>query len=279
MEVKMNEASMRHSLRNALLTLAYTHPAAVAVALRRGPGAAKAYLAEMYRCSKTDAGLHLPIAKPEELAPGVNQFTVTRPSDWDGSMTITEISTLCLIVAARRPKKILEVGTFRGLTTLNLALNAPEATVHTLDLPTDADPASTAYDTADASIIKRRGYYYYAGRSEAARIKQHHGDTASFNYSSIGGDIDICLIDAAHSYDYVRNDTEKVLPFMAESGLLLWHDYGRNDFLASREDEWGVSRFLHELRDIGVRILQGTSIGVLAVDHEAKSKLLARLAR
>ena len=49
-------------------------------------------------------------------------------------MTITEISSVCHLVAARRPRKVLEIGSFRGLTTLNIAMNAPEAEIHTLDL-------------------------------------------------------------------------------------------------------------------------------------------------
>ena len=45
-----------HIVRNFLLTLNYVHPAAVTLAVRRGPGEVKKYLAEIYRCSKTDAG-------------------------------------------------------------------------------------------------------------------------------------------------------------------------------------------------------------------------------
>src|SRR5689334_3045437 len=100
--------SLRHSLRNLLLTLNYTHPAAVAMAMRRGPGATKKYLSEIYRCSKTDAGLYLPVIKLEELITIPAEFRVSRPPDWGGSMTITEISSLCHLVAARRPRKVLE---------------------------------------------------------------------------------------------------------------------------------------------------------------------------
>ena len=59
-------------------------------------------------------------------------------------------------------------------------------------------------------IIESRGFYYYEGREEAARIRQHYGDTATFDYEEIGGGVDLCLIDAAHSYEYVRNDTAKI---------------------------------------------------------------------
>ena len=270
---------LRHTIRNTLLTLAYAHPAAMAVAIRRGPTAAKDYLAEIYRCSKTDAGLHLPIVKVDDLVKEEVAISLVRPPAWYGSMTVTEIASLCMLVAARRPKKILEIGSFQGLTTLTLALNAPPATVHTLDLPPETSPTQTKFENADAAIIGRRGHYFYAGRPEASRIRQHFGDSASFDYSSIGGEVDVALIDAAHSYDYVRNDTAKVLPLMARDGLILWHDYGRNDFMTAPEDAWGVTHFLHELSTAGVRILQGTSLGVLPLDTASLDRLREMVGR
>ena len=149
---------MRHVVRNVLLTLNYAHPAAIAVALRRGPSAAKRYLSEIYRCSRTDAGLFLPVVTLEEIAPVATEFKVSRPPDWGGSMTITEISSLCHLVAARRPRKVLEIGSFRGLTTLNIAMNAPEAEIHTLDLPPNFDPADTEFEKKDANVIRSRGF-------------------------------------------------------------------------------------------------------------------------
>ena len=269
--------SMRHTIRNILLTAGYVHPATIAVAFRRGPGAAKKYLAEIYRCSKTDAGSYLPRVTLDEIAPVATEFVVSRPPDWSGSMTITEISSLCHLVAARCPRKVLEIGSFRGLTTLNIALNAKDSEIHTLDLSPDTDPENTKFKTNDVNIIVSRGSYYYEGRPEATRIQQHYGDTATFDYSEIGPGVDFCLIDAAHSYEYIGNDTAKSLALMTDDGLILWHDYGRNDFLAEPEDAWGVTRFLHEIADVGVGILQGTSLGVLALTRDKREELARHL--
>ncbi|GAC1396515.1 MAG: hypothetical protein NVSMB56_11260 [Pyrinomonadaceae bacterium] len=268
---------MRHPVRNLLLTLGYIHPAALVVAAKRGRLATKQYLAEIYRCSKTDAGLHLPTVRLEELIDNAAEFTVYRPASWDGSMTITEIGSLCHLIAARRPCKILEIGSFQGLTTLNMAINAPQAEVHTLDLPPSFDPEKTQFSNNDTSIITRRGFLHYNDRPEAERIHPHFGDTATFDYSEIGGGVDFALVDAAHAYDYVRNDTVKALPLLTDNGIMLWHDYGRNDFMAAPEDAWGVSRFLHEIADTGVKILQGTSLGILLMQNGVRQKLMQRL--
>ena len=269
--------TMRHTIRNVLLTANYLHPAVVGVARRYGIRGTKQYLAEMYRCSKTDAGRFLPTTSVEDLVKNEAEFRVFRPLNWGGSMTITEISSLCQLVAARQPKKILEIGSYRGLTTLNLAMNAPQAEVHTLDLPPGADPDATQFEHSDRQIILTRTGYFYEGRSEAARIQQHYGDTANFDYAEIGAGVDFCLIDAAHSYAYVRNDTAKTLPLLTDDALVLWHDYGRNDFLPEPEDAWGVSQFMHEIQDTGVRILQGTSFGVLALTPKIKRRLSQHL--
>lgn len=269
--------STRHAIRNLLLTLYYLHPAAMTLALRHGPRTTRRYLSEIYRCSKTDAGLYLPVVTLEEIAPVATEFVVSRTPEWGGSMTITEISSLCHLVAARHPRKVLEIGSFRGLTTLNIALNAKDAEIHTLDLPPNAEPASTTFNTNDDNIIVSRGGYYYQGRPEVRHIQQHYGDTATFDYSEIGPGVDFCLIDAAHSYEYVRNDTAKSLALMNDDGLMVWHDYGRNDFLAEPEDAWGVTRFLHEIADVGVGILQGTSLGVLELTRDRREKLAQHL--
>jgi Methyltransferase domain len=156
-------------------------------------------------------------------------------------------------------------------------MNAPEAEIHTLDLPLDFDPAHTKFENNDPNIIKSRRLCYYEGREEAGRIRQHYGDTATFNYEEIGSGVDFCLIDAAHSYEYVRNDTSRALQLMTKDGLMLWHDYGRNDFLADPQDAWGVTRFLHEIATVGVGILQGTSLGVLVLTRETRQQLARHL--
>src|SRR5215471_2353811 len=186
---------LRHRFRNVLLTLNYLHPAAIGVLAQRGPTAAKKYLSEIYRCSKTDAGLRLPVATLDEVAPGDSQFTIWRPVDWGGSMTNSEITSVCHLAAVSRPRKIPEVGSFRGLTTLNLAINAPEAEVHTLDLPQGFNPDNTVFKHGDRQIIASRGFYYHEGRKEAERIHQHYGDTATFDYKEIGEGVAFCIID------------------------------------------------------------------------------------
>jgi predicted O-methyltransferase YrrM len=250
---------MKRLVRFGLLGLYYLHPTAVVVGLRRGPRALSRYLKEIYRASKLTAGAYLPALAVEELVEGPVEVRIFRPDDWNCSMTLAEISTLCCLVATRKPTKVLEIGTYRGLTTLNLALNAPLAEVHTVD------------------ITDSWGSYYYSERLDVTNIHQHYGDTTSFDFMrDVGTGIDFCLIDGGHDYQQVRDDTIRVLPLMSDDGILLWDDYGRNDFLADFES-FKVSQFIHEIKDCGVCVLYGTGLVLLQLSPEIRQRLIAQL--
>ena len=256
--MKTNSALTRF-VRFSILAPYYFHPAAAIVTLRRGPRAAALYLKEIYRASKLNAGAYLPVMNVEDTIGKPVEFNVFRPEHAYCSMTLSEISSLCCLVAARRPKKILEIGSFRGLTTLNLAINAPQAEVHTVD------------------ITNAWGSYYYSERPEVTNIHQHYGDTNTFDFArEIGDGVDFCLIDGGHGYEQVRNDTIKVLPLLTDDCILLWDDYGKNDFLAENES-FGVSRFIHELKETGVSVLYGTGLAFLRLNRVTREKLVGAL--
>jgi predicted O-methyltransferase YrrM len=102
------------------------------------------------------------------------------------------------------------------------------------------------------------GYHINARRSDdlGDRIHRLFGDSATFDFSPFHNQVDLFFIDGAHSYQYVRNDTEKALPCVKKGGVIAWHDYGRCGIN-------GVSRWLHELRDDG-RVIQRVPGGSLA---------------
>ena len=65
------------------------------------------------------------------------------------------------------------------------------------------------------------------------------------------------FIDGSHTYEYVKNDTEKCLRIAGDGATLVWHDCDRT--------HPGVVRYLCELKDAGhdvVRIRR-TPIAVL----------------
>jgi predicted O-methyltransferase YrrM len=71
------------------------------------------------------------------------------------------------------------------------------------------------------------GEYYFRGTPHADRIQILFGDSAVFDFSPHHGKIDLFFIDGAHSYDYVRSDTENALQCVRPGGVIAWHDFGR----------------------------------------------------
>ncbi len=152
----------------------------------------------------------------------------------EGNVTLYELLVISAVVSHRQPKVLLEIGTFDGNTTLQMAHNSPaDARVYTLDLPPDGDahaaPDALDLDPQDRPYIADRQKLdrKYARSPLAHKVTQCLGDSATFDFHSIleHGRPELAFIDGSHSYDYVRNDTEKVLEILAPGGVVLWHDY------------------------------------------------------
>ena len=130
------------------------------------------------------------------------------------------------------PRAILEIGTFDGRTTLNLALNSPSDTrIYTIDLPKDeTSSALLKVARSDQNLIKKNvtGSRFLNSKDESAKKKivQLFGDTATFDFSPYDGSIDMIFIDGAHTYEYVMNDSTIAFKLLRNGkGLILWHDY------------------------------------------------------
>jgi len=150
----------------------------------------------------------------------------------------SDLVSLGLITRLIQPKRIFEIGTYRGYTALQFAANAPDAEVFTLDLPPDAntDLPLTVMDKLLSNVEKGETL---KGRKDADKIHRLLGDSASFDFSAYAKSIDLFFIDGAHTYEYVRNDTLKALECCHEGSVITWHDYGRRGVN-------GVTRWLNE---------------------------------
>jgi len=179
----------------------------------------------------------------------------------DGNVNLAELAVLAQAAAAARPGAlIVEIGTFDGRTTLNLAVNAPDGSrVVTLDLPPD-DRAAFALAPGERQYVDKPapGVRFRdtapPWAAAAASITQVLGDSATFDWSPYRGQAGLVFVDGSHGYEYVRQDSETAFGLIAPGGMVLWHDYGRWE---------GVTRALDELeaeRRLGLRHVRGTSL-------------------
>jgi hypothetical protein len=178
----------------------------------------------------------------------------------DGSLPWCDIIALLTILLDRRPESVLEIGTFHGHTTRLLALNLPESVIHTVDLPEDYgnDAGLSLLPKDDFHLIKqRRVGCAYKADSSIKNVVQHFGDTATWDFAQANGST-FFFIDGSHTYEYVRNDTEKVLKLAKElPATLVWHDCDPN--------HRGVTRWLAEMVSLKhpVKRIRGANLAIM----------------
>lgn len=153
-----------------------------------------------------------------------------------------DLLSLCLLCRALEPDVVFEIGTFVGYTALHMALNTPDATrIHTLDLPPERRDPTLRTTATDHKLIDRDvGPALFEDSEVSHKVQRHFGDSATFDYSPWHDAVDLFFVDGAHSYEYVRSDTENAFRCTRPGGVIVWHDYGRLE-------QRGVSRHLHEL--------------------------------
>ena len=204
----------------------------------------------------------LPVADWREVIdPAPVRLLQARKSS--GDVNLAELAVLASAAAATRVgEEIIEIGTFDGRTTLNMAINSrPYLNVFTLDLPPDLTPKFALARGEDAFVQKpRSGRHFLEAPSEwgvaSRRITQLFGDSATFDWSAHFGRAGLVFVDGSHAYDYVVADTDTALRLVTNKGVVIWHDYGVWD---------GVTRALEEIetsRHLGLRHVRGTSLVV-----------------
>jgi hypothetical protein len=208
----------------------------------------------------------LPRIEPDALTSDRTTVTMRASAGTDGNVSHLELLVLNRLVRERVPSTIFEIGTFDGRTALNLAANAPSATVYTLDLPPAPRP-QLVVDRYDQQYMRDD----ISGRllvdsDVESRVHRLRGDSATFDFSPYAAQV--VFVDGAHSYEYVMSDARAALGLLRNGGgVVLFHDYSAWD---------GVTRALEELQATDpefadLRWIDGTTLAILtrAERHDA----------
>jgi len=157
---------------------------------------------------------------------------------------VVPYTLLATVVSALQPQRIFETGTFRGVSTLTMALNAPEADIYTLDLPeqyTESEVQTLSRGDREWVRLSRTSTgFAFQNHPAAKRIRQLRGNSLNFTPPAVLENTDLCFIDGGHSYECIQADTETALKILSPNGVIVWDDYA-----------WfvdGVSQYLSELR-------------------------------
>jgi hypothetical protein len=143
-----------------------------------------------------------------------------------GGMPPQDLYALLRIVKWIKPRKIFEIGTFKGITTTHLALNSG-AEIYTLDLPREVAANLQGYSPGDLALLQPQSEIgqTYRAFNKNGQIRQLFGDSRLFDYGPYRGSMDLVLVDGCHVYDGVLADSRNAFELLGERGAILWHDF------------------------------------------------------
>jgi predicted O-methyltransferase YrrM len=176
-----------------------------------------------------------------------------------------ELLVLGAITQAVSPERIVEFGTFTGASTLTMALNSPpDARVITVDV----DPATrpTHVHGLGVGLIEFRTGEMFLDTPWAPKIEQRYCDTRQFALPEWKGQVGLFMVDADHTYEFVRTDTALAKSMLAPGGVIVWHDY---TWTPDAAECAGVTRAVNEFnRQYGNCFqIAGTRFAVHVPDH------------
>jgi predicted O-methyltransferase YrrM len=137
-----------------------------------------------------------------------------------------EALALASLIRVKDYKTIFEFGTYKGVSTTQLALNAgKDGKVYTLDLPED-DPRHglTIRASEEEALTTQKGKGSLVPADLVARVELLRQDSAIFDPTPFENRMDFVFVDGAHSFEYVQNDTQKGWRLLRGGGMIAWHD-------------------------------------------------------
>jgi predicted O-methyltransferase YrrM len=180
-------------------------------------------------CHFLQRRLTLPTLSLADLFPDFDKRIVSLGQLPRGSWStpLADVVILLKIAVCTEPRRLLEIGSYRGYTALFLAQHiSPDARIVTIDRNPKHGEA-------------------YAKTSFAGMIERRVGATDRAMFAPDGlATYDLIFIDADHSYESVRKDTESVLPLLSPAGFIVWHDYANWGYFSGQN---GVPEYLGEL--------------------------------
>ena len=156
------------------------------------------------------------------------------------SISPLECMALAALLHHVSAKRVFEFGTYKGVSTTQLALNVGEdGRVFTLDLPEDHPAYSLPIPNAnERQIAAETGKGILVPADIRSRVTFLRQDSSTFDESPYQNSMDLVFVDGAHSYEYVSSDSLKGWKMLREGGIIAWHD-----FVPSHPD---VVRFVRE---------------------------------
>lgn len=223
----MNLVKKLLNLSGSLVVLLFTNPGA----LRHVLGIAL-HAAGQVRNPETDVR-SLPAISVDDLVSEVGRDEELRLHSFSGipaSVSPLEAYALAVLVKLAGARNAFEFGTYKGVSSTQLVLNLDEpARLFTLDLPEDDPRCVLAIDKSEeVELTRERKKGSLVPERLREKIEFLKSDSAVFDETPYVGQIDFVFVDGAHSWEYVKNDSEKGWRMLKKGGVMAWHDCAPN---------------------------------------------------
>ncbi|CAN5429401.1 hypothetical protein BH09PLA1_BH09PLA1_07240 [soil metagenome] len=182
--------------------------------------------------------------RTDQFLPGIYDREITLAAldwRWGDNSNKDGLIFLCQLAAAL-PGPIVEIGTYRGRTTYNLALNSHDR-VYTIDIGAPVAAEAAANKESMAYPEYSPGEVFLNARQDVRdRIELIIGDSSKIDLSHLAGKAAMVIVDAGHSYEGCLQDSRTAFKLARAGGIILWDDYGG--------DYWpGVKKAVDELAE------------------------------
>ena len=169
---------------------------------------------------------NIPSVNVLDICPGTQRWALQSFPSVGASVSPMECAVLASLSHLVKARRVFEFGTYKGVSTTQLVLNiGEEGMVYTLDLPEDHPAYSLPIPKLEErQIAAEGGKGILIPRDLLNRVTFLRSDSATFDETPYLGTIDLVFVDGAHSYEYVKNDTEKGWRMLRSGGVVAWHD-------------------------------------------------------
>lgn len=194
-------------------------------------------------------------------------YSGTLPPIGMGSITLVDQIVLLVLIKLIKPKKVIEIGTFKGYTTkLFLENSTNDCRVFSIDLP---DNKIIDLNATDLSLAEKDDQYNdnylrliqmkegvvhlnKLSKNHLNRLKLIKADSTSLNFVDQFNEANLIFIDGGHTNETILKDTlnsEKII----KNGVIIWHDFNSNihyqvtEFLKSKSKNTMIFHVMNSL--------------------------------
>lgn len=162
--------------------------------------------------------------------------------------------TNLIINLLKNRETILELGTYKGHTTENIANNSNCIKLTTVDMVKEKHITNTKFQNHE--ILSEKDSGEQIKNKKIIKIQKTTDEFFADNFDLYDG----IFIDASHDYEQVKKDTENSLKFLKPNGIIVWHDVYNQKKCCSK-------CFAEPENDGVLKVLQEINLNIYKIAH------------